>query len=42
MYLVSIVKIKSQICRFMFVTVYITKLQPDAPTFEINGHEAFV
>ena len=42
MYLVTIIKIKSQICRFMFVTVYITKLQPDAQTFEINGHEASV
>ena len=42
MYLVTIIKITSQICRFIFVTVYITKLQPDAPTFEINGHEASV
>ena len=41
-YLVSIIKIKSQICRFMLVTVYITKLQPNAPTFEINCHEASV
>ena len=33
---------KTQICRFLFAAVYAPKLHPNAPTFEINGHEASV
>ena len=33
---------KNQICRFALLPAFASKLNPDAPTFEINGHEASV